>query len=59
MSAVRRREAEASPRGLESTWRMVVAMGLLLGVLFLRAANMAGRAGASNPPGAQRIVAHR
>jgi hypothetical protein len=38
---------------------MVVAMGVLLRVLFLRAANMAGRARGSNPPEAQRIVAHR
>jgi hypothetical protein len=59
MSAVRRREAEASPSGLESTWRMVVAMGVLLRLLFLRAANMAGRAHGSNPPEAQRIVAQR
>jgi hypothetical protein len=38
---------------------MVVAMGVLLRVLFLRAANMAGRAHGSNPPEAQRIVAQR
>lgn len=53
------RRREASPSGLESTWGMVVAMGLLPGVLFLRSWMMAGRAGASNPPGTKGIVARR